>query len=170
MLLPRNSKASASCRPQDGSHKPPIHNMLAIMPASGNQPVVPDWGGTLAPRAPKKGTGSGATIGAPPLRAAKQWNAIRDGQLSGPRSPDLYVLPWAPPQPVGACPRTLAYCTELVADPTTTSPVVVSTPGTQPNSPHPPPDSVCNTTWIMFTVMPLVVTPSPVRVCSFRTT
>ena len=50
------------------------------------------------------------------------------------------------------------------------SPVVVSTLGRQPNSPHPPPETVCSTTWIMLTVMPLDVTPSPEGIYSFSTT
>jgi len=145
MLLPRNSKASATCRPQQRSHKPLTHNMLEIMPASENQPVVPDWGGTAPPRAPKKGARSGATIGAPPLRAAKRWNAIRDGQLSGPRSPRP-LCPAVGPRTAQGPPTCATYCTELVADPTMISPVVVSTPGRQPNSPHPPPVRLCRYT------------------------
>jgi len=47
--------------------------------------------------------------------------------------------------------------TPLVAEPTITSPVLA-------------PSRFVSTTWIMFTVMPLVVTPSPVGICSFSTT
>jgi len=169
MLLPRNSKASASCRPQECSHKQLIHKMLEIMPPSGNQPAVLDWGASSPPRAPKKGARSGATIGAPPLRAAKQWNAIRDGQLGGPR-PSRPLCPAAGPRTAQGPPTCPSYCTELVADPTMISPVVVSTLGRHPNSPQPPPETVRSNTWIMLTVMPLDVTPSPEGICSFSTT
>src|SRR5436309_1375754 len=54
--------------------------------------------------------------------------------------------------------------TELVADPTMISPVVVSVSGRQPKIVQPPPVTLCSTTWIMFTVMPLLVTPSPVGI------
>jgi len=86
------------------------------------------------------------------------------------RAPPTYMScrgPWnqSGPRLRIAC----SYCTELVAEPTMISPVVVSTPGRQPNNPQPPPETVCSTTWIMFTVMPLDVTPSPVKDCSFNT-
>ena len=48
--------------------------------------------------------------------------------------------------------------TALVADPTTISPVVS------------PVTAFCSTTWIMLTLMPLVVTPLPVGVCSLSMT
>src|SRR2546430_1498986 len=62
--------------------------------------------------------------------------------------------------------------TELVADPTMISPVVCNVPprvwpviGFRM-----PPTKLCRYTWIMFTVRPLLVTPSPVEICSFSTT
>src|SRR5439155_6114181 len=58
----------------------------------------------------------------------------------------------------------------LVADPTMTSPVVVSTPGTQPSTVQPPPVRLCRYTCIRFTVRPLERTPSPVGSCSLSTT
>ena len=50
------------------------------------------------------------------------------------------------------------YITELVAEPTTISPVVDAPPSGS---------TLCRYTWIMFTVSPLLVTPSPVGLCSF---
>src|SRR5712691_5479431 len=167
MLLPRNSKASASCRPQQRSHKPLIHNMLWIIPASGNRPVVPDWGGTSSPRAPKKGAAERGqrTIGVPPLHTCRaEVRNPRNGQLLA-RTPRLCpAIGSGHLQPRAA----VGYCTELVADPTMISPVVVNTPGRQPKIVQPPPVRVCSTTWIMLTVMPLDVTPSPLTFCSFR--
>ena len=51
---------------------------------------------------------------------------------------------------------------EILYDPTMSADVVGSPVFT-------PVRALTRTTWIMFTVMPLVVTPSPLRICSFST-
>src|ERR1051325_8849690 len=57
-------------------------------------------------------------------------------------------------------PAVLQLPTELVAEPTMISPVVIAVP----------PVMLCRYTWIMFPVRPLLVTPSPEGICSFSTT
>src|SRR6266498_2690885 len=107
----------------------------------------------------KKGLG-GATTGAPRLRRARGQNPRMVNSV-GPLP--AYVLPCdrllGPEPPHGP--------TELVADPTMISPVFVSVPGRQPRIVHPPPVRLCRYTGIMFTVRPLLVTPSPEGICSF---
>ena len=63
--------------------------------------------------------------------------------LKAPKGGDLLTICYIP--------------TRLAAEPTMISPVCA------------PVSASCNTTWIRFTVMPELVTPSPLGICSFST-
>src|SRR4029077_7586983 len=65
--------------------------------------------------------------------------------------------------------RTDHIATVLLADPTMISPVFVTVPGRQPRGVQAPPITLSKYTWIMFTVRPLLDTPSPGGICSSST-
>src|SRR4029077_21228581 len=66
--------------------------------------------------------------------------------------------------------KTDHIATVLLAEPTMISPVFVTGPGRQPRGVQAPPITLSKYMWIMFTVRPLLDTPSPEGICSFRTT
>src|SRR5438552_5768459 len=168
MLLPRNSKGSASGGPRKHLVKQFIYNTLRLAPGVQKRLRVANKGGTLFQRASKQGAGSVSPQrdSSASRREAEERNPRWSTQLA--RAPHLCPA-WASRMLLGPLAHQL-YCTELAADPTTISPVVVGTPGRQPNSVQVPPVRVWSTTWIMFTVMPLDVTPSPVGICSLSVT